>query len=480
MNTSLVSRDNQPSALKFILNHFDLLLSMALAILGIYIFYPGAMSGDSVGQWLQVLHPENISTWYPPSMVYLWILLDKVIPGPQGMLIFHYVIYHLSIYLLANIFCSKTSRKILYILIIGLFPPIFFLNGVIWKDISMLVALSMSFALLFQFELSKKLSSKVPLLFFSVVFMLYGVSVRHNAIVCLIPYIIYGLSIYIKIENWKKILAISVLTLTLFYGGVKLTHFVNTGFVKEGNIAYQMENSAFIWDLWGMSVELEKNIIPQYVFNKSGRSLTVNQLKKHYVPYTASILWTPYLNPTRWQKSFPDQKFKKDFIRLIIKYPAAYFKVRSRIVLYMLGIKKPVMLAYLFEIYKPTNEKDWLYTASKDIDFQNKEALNTAKKTAHYLLTKTPLYLAWVYFILILGQVICIFIYKKEIGKYFKQYLFILSTGVIYWLPYTVISASADFRYSNLTVFCSIIMLPILLRDIFYHHKRTFLEKKKL
>lgn len=452
---------------KFLLNYLDLFLSLALAVGGIYIFYPGAMSGDSVGQWWQVLNPERIGTWYPPSMVYLWIALDKITHGPQGMLIFHFVIYNLSIYILANIFYNKLICRICYIIIFCLFPPIFFLNGVIWKDVSMLVSIAMSLALLLKFESN----GKKLLLILSVCFLLFGAAVRHNAIVCVIPYVIYTLWILIKAENRKKIVLIVLLTPVLFFASIKLTHFANHHFVKEGNVAYQMENSAFIWDLWGMSVEIEQNIIPRYVFNKHGKKLTIDQLKKYYLPYTASVLWIPYLSPVRWQKSFPDKRFKKDFINLIIEHPAAYFTVRSRIVQYMLGLKKPIIVAHLFNIYKPDKEGHWLYAASRDLGFVNKDALYSAKKIAYYLLTKTPLYLVWIYFVLIFLQFVFIFLYKAALGKYFSQYLLILSTGLIYWLPYTIISASADFRYSNLTIFSSIIMFPLLIRSMYIFHK---------
>lgn len=167
MNTRIVNKNNNTPAFKFILSHFDLFISMALAFFGIYIFYPGAMSLDSVAQWLQVIDPRYLTTWHPPVMVYLWSLFNKITPGTQGLLIFHYLIYFLSLYTLANVFYSRITHRCLFILILGLFPPIFFFNGVIWKDVSMLTSLSMAFALLFKFEADKKkdMASAVDLFF---------------------------------------------------------------------------------------------------------------------------------------------------------------------------------------------------------------------------------------------------------------------------------------------------------------------------
>jgi hypothetical protein len=448
-------------------SRIDLLLSMVLAGIGIYIFYPGAMSLDSIAQWLQVVDPQHLTTWHPPVMVYLWSFFNKIMPGTQGLLFFHYIVYFLSLYILANVFFSRLGHRILYILIIGLFPPVFFFNGVIWKDVSMLIALSMSFALLFKFEKNRK----TIWLLLSICFLFYGTAVRHNAIICFIPYIIYTLSILIEAENRKKTILIAVLTPILCFGGIKLTRYANSGFVKEWQVAHNMENSAFIWDLWVMSIELNENIIPQYIFHDPETSLTVEELKSYYVPYTASVLWLPMISRVKWQTPFPDKTFKKDFIKAIIQHPLAYLKVRTRIVLYMLGIKKPIILPYHFKIYKPWKKDDWLYEVSKDLEFRNKEVLQTAEKAALFLFDNTPLYLAWVYFILMLLQFILIFLYRKSLGKFFKQYLLVLSTGTIYWLPFIIISAAADFRYLIFTVFCSVVMLPVLVQSVFNHHK---------
>jgi hypothetical protein len=277
-----------------IVSHSDLIVSAFVALIGVYIFYPGAMSGDSVAQFRQVLHPKEITTWYPPVMVYLWIILNKITSGPQGMLIFHYGIYSLSIYFLSNIFYKKILDKINYILFLVFSPPLFFLNGVVWKDVSMLASLSMSFSILFKFSLKKE----NIFIFFHTIFSIRNIR-RHNAIVCLVPYVIYLINISMNYNNGRKIIIFSVMIpISLFFGS-KLTHSLNNAFVEEGNIAHQIENSAFIWDLWGMSVELDKNIIPEYIFNDAGKTLTIEKIKEFYAPYSCTVLWIPYLNPNR-------------------------------------------------------------------------------------------------------------------------------------------------------------------------------------
>jgi len=452
-----------------ILNHSDLLLSTVLAGIGIYIFYPGAMSLDSVAQWLQVVDRQHLTTWHPPVMVYLWSLFYNITGGTEGLLIFHYVIYYLSLSIFANVFFSRLGHRLLYILLIGLFPPVFFFTGVLWKDVSMLVTLSMAFALLFKFDLSRK----KRWLLLSLCFLLYGTAVRHNAIICFLPYFVYTLTILINTERKKKLILIAVLTPILCVGGIKLTRYANFGFVDSWQVAHNMENSAFIWDLWVMSIELNENIIPPYVFQDPATSLTVEELKSHYVPYTASVLWLPIISQVKWQKPFPDERFKKDFLSSVFHHPLTYLKVRTRISFHMLGINDPLILPYHFKIYKPWKQDDWLYEVSRDLQLRNLEALQAAEKVAVFLSEKTPFYTAWMYFVLILLQFVLVFVYKKSLGVYFRQYLLILSTGTIYWLPFVIISAAADFRYSMFTIFCSVVMLPVLAQASYSHHTRS-------
>lgn len=445
-----------------IINNIDLILSISLASLGIYIFYPGAMSGDSIDQWRQVLNPNQIGNWFPPAMVHFWILLNKISHGPQVMLIFHFMLYFFSIYLFGKCFFNTMIKRSIYIIFVGVFPPIFFLTGVIWKDVSMLVGISSSIALLFLFEKSQQ---KI-LLLISLLFFMYGISVRYNAIVCALPYSIYLSSIIYSNRNKYRSYFIlpTALMLVLFIS--QSSSLLNNFRVNKAFKSYNIENAVFFWDLWGMSFEIDKNIVPPYVFNEKSRSLGIDVIKKYYNPHSATILWLPqYLNPNRWTKDFPDRTFKRDFFLAILKYPKAYLKVRSRITLYMLGFGKPIFLPFLFEIQK-FPETHYLYNFSKDLSIKNPNALKIASKLAKFIYRHTPLYKVWIYIVLSILQLFMFVIFKNEINN-IRQPLLLLSIGLLYWLPYPIFSPSAGFRYSNLTVFCTILVLPLSFKSMY-------------
>jgi len=435
-------------------NNSDIALSTGLAVLGIYIFYPGAMSGDSIDQWRQIITPDQIGNWFPPAMVYAWIILNKMIYGPQGMLIFQYLLYFLAVCGFGKLFLRKLSHRLFYIAGIGLFPPIFFLTGVIWKDVSLLVGIANAMLFLFVYEKKRK---KIFLLI-SLLFFLYGILVRHNGIVCAIPYSYYLITMLFnkRIKYRTLLVAVSVVALTFLFHAATL--FVSNYKIKAVYKTHNFENAIFIWDLWGMSIEIGKNIVPPYVFNEKSKGLDVDAMKAYYNPESNTIIYQmQYINPNRFKKDFPNAAFKSYFIKAILEHPRAYLAVRARTTWFMLGGKTPI-LPFLFEIQQFPKEH-YLFSFSKDLKSRHVGALAYSHSIAIFLLHYTPLYRVWIYIALAVIQTL-FFIFLSDEYQRNRTFLLILLIGLFYWLPYTIISPATDFRLSNLTIFCTILTLP--------------------
>lgn len=452
-----------PSDMFFLLKrHSDFILTLCLILIGVSIFFPGAMSGDSVDQWRQVNTPDQIGNWFPPTMVYLWILLNKITYGPQGMLIFHFTIYFLSIYIIGKVMISKLFFRFIYILSLGLFPPVFFLTGVIWKDTSLLIGISMSIALLLLFEKTQK----NLFLICSLIFFIYGISTRHNGLVCSIPYSCYLIFLIIRHHNYRLhyYYYVPVIIILIFCFSITSTFFCNYK-IKDIWKTYNFENSVFLWDLWGMSIEIGENIIPPYVFNEKSQNLGVEVLKKHYSNQSNSIIYLmQFLTIKRFKKDFPNAQFKKDFLKTIVKHPIAYLKIRGRLTLYMLGYQLPID-PFLFTPPK-FDKKHYLYSYSRGLEFDNPTLVNATARLANFLFYNTPLWRVWLYIVLGIFQVIFLACFKPDMPNK-RGLLLILSVGLIYWLPYPIISPATDFRFSNLTIFCSVLVLPFSAKSLF-------------
>lgn len=284
----------------------------------------------------------------------------------------------------------------------------------------------------------------------------------------MVPYSVYLFSTLIQGSAIKKNTGIIIATAIMLYGSIQLNNWITATLVKEENKIYHLENSSLMLDLWGMSAELEQNLIPESLAKELVEPLTVEQIKKMYIPYAPTMLSLEYIKWSIWKESFPDKTFKKDFIRLILQYPEAYLKIRGRMLSYLLGIKKPIICPYEVTVFD--------HYLTKGLEFHHPKAINAAARLANWFLTKTPLYLVWVYFVLIFLQLFLIHYYKERLGENYRRYLFVLLLGVIYWLPYLVIAPASDFRFSNLTVYCSILMLPMLLQQILSPQEDRFLS----
>ena len=426
------------------------------------------MTGDSIDQWRQVLEPETIGNWFPPTMVYLWIAVNKLSHGPQGILILHYFTYSLSLFFLGRVFYSRQRDRLLFLLI-GMYPATFLIIGIIWKDVSMLTAIVMSISLLFLYEKYRYFW----VLTATLVFFIYGVSVRHNAIFCSLPFFWYLFSIHIRAKRNYRIAILCILTLTVTLLLHSFNNFISTYKINPAFRSHNIENSIFIWDLWGMSVRLNKNLLPQYVFQDNKQEVSIDFLKKHYKPHSNTVVWLhEHLNKDWRKKNFPDDEFKKDLITAISTYPGAYLKTRLDIMPYMLGIKKTyIYMPYLFHIQK-FNQSHYLYKYSSELETKDYWLKRKVNASANFLYRKTIIFDVWPYLILGILQFLY-FIYDNQY-IHSKRALMLLSVGYIYWLPYFFITTSSEFRYSSLTVFCILITLPLFLTALARKLRITF------
>lgn len=451
---------------KILKDYSDLVFSLLIALFGIILFYPGSMTGDSIDQWRQVLEPKTIGNWFPPTMVYLWSAVNRLSFGPQGILILHYLTYSLSIFFLGRTFFSNQRHQIYYLLI-GIFPATFLITGIIWKDVSMLVSIIMAISLLFLYEKNKN----ILLLFVSLIFFFYGLSVRHNAIFCSLPFFLYLFSITIRFVSFYRVASSIMLTLIITFILHLFIGYISTYKIHPAFRYYNIENSIFIWDLWGMSVRLDENIIPDYVFQDEHKDLSVDFLTKNYKPHSNTVIWLhEYLNKDWRRKNFPDKQFKKDFIEAIWTYPNTYLKTRLDIMPYMLGIKKTsVYMPYLFHIQK-FDESHYLYKYSSKLKTNNFWFKKQINKFANFLYKKTIIFDVWPYLTIGILQFFY-FMYDRRF-KHSKRAILVLSVGFIYWLPYFFITTSSEFRYSVLTIFCTLITLPLFLSALLKKAKR--------
>jgi hypothetical protein len=266
----------------------ELLLAALCMIFTIAVYYPGYMSPDSVVMLGQARNGVTTNV-YSPLMSYCWRLMDHIIPGPGGMLIFQNIVYWLAIGILAY---SATLNRLLRCLFVasGLSIPNFAMLGTLWKDVGMEGFLIASVAgSLYGVRLRRlwPLAVAAAALFFACGY-------RQNAIVVAPPLIAIMLFCLSQFHAPPPRIAKNGLV-TAYYaflgGGVLMLILAGLYLLNS----YKMQDAklwsaAMVHDLVGISAWQNANYLPEYL-NRNG--LTADDLKHIYSPLHANSLFIP-------------------------------------------------------------------------------------------------------------------------------------------------------------------------------------------
>ncbi len=122
------------------------LVTLAGALGWLVLFYPGLMSPDSAGQ-LAEARAGVFSDAHPPLMAVVWRPLDRLAPGPFGMLLVQTAVFWTGLGLLVRRLHRPAWAKSLVVLAIGFAPPLVAIAGAIWKDVLMTALLVLAFGL---------------------------------------------------------------------------------------------------------------------------------------------------------------------------------------------------------------------------------------------------------------------------------------------------------------------------------------------
>lgn len=185
-------------------------------------FTPGAMSPDSISILSQA-RSGVFEDGHPPLLTGIWRALDRLAPGPIGILLLHLLMFYGGLFF---IFRAAIGRQGLLVVgvcaLVGSYPPLLGILGVIWIDITM--------AGLFLLAVGCWLSSgtsRFPRSGFLLAFVLVtlGISARHNAAAAAFPLLALfmlkqsaaGRATLMTVARAAAIAAIA--TLLLFIGG---------------------------------------------------------------------------------------------------------------------------------------------------------------------------------------------------------------------------------------------------------------------
>jgi dolichol-phosphate mannosyltransferase len=376
-------------------------------------FEPGIMSPDSFHQYNQAL-TESFNDHHPPMMAIWWSFLTVLYESPTTLLIFHLLMLWSALYLLAREYNNN------YIFLIGVLPFIINYSGVLWKD----VGLAYSWLLALSILLTVDTQKYRRLLF--LIFIFYGVAVRPNALVALIPILMYFYSVEYKHKFIKSIL-FTVFTIVLF---IFINNTIAYGALNTKKV-YAGPKIVMLHDLSGISKETGHNYFPPRV----SKEYNVNIIIKKYSPDdVGTILWGEGDN-------FTFQNIDKTSLfhawkNAISENPKIYLNIR------LLHFKSLLRIdnTNIYSIWTSVHRDKY-----KKIKITYKQ--NILYKLIHryvHAFKNSFIFTGW--FWLLCSCILILFWKRYQLSSVLGM------SSVLYILPYFFIGQAPDFRYIYLSI----------------------------
>ncbi len=416
----------------------------ALAV--IVVYQPGAMSPDSLSQFVQASTGE-LSDWHPPLMAFVWSVLLNIAPGPFGMLVWHQLLFWSGVAVVVLALRFGPLASALLVLAIGLFPPVFGLLGVVWKDVGMGAALTLAVGFIL---LGKRVGSPV-LLGAAFVPLLYAVAMRYNALPAVIPLVVWAVYEILRLRQ-----ALSKTVLGLASAGLVLAMlFISLGLTRvlvEGAPTWRGTatlQASLIHDLAGVAVQTDQVRFPAYAF-AGDLPLTVELLRDLYRPDTLDlIVFHPELREQMISPGTQSQlpELVRTWWAVIRASPTEYVNHRLAALGTIFDINKSY---YAFHEGIAPNSIGLTFNRSAIY-----EAVIDALRATQWLFFRGWIYLLGAVAILIAGIV------KRR-----PRSAWIAASGIAYVVPYAFISTGAGFRYIWWMVVATILGAVVLLDEI--------------
>ncbi len=178
------------------------ILAFALGLLGlaihVFLFWPGGVSVDTRSQFRQAT-TGLYDSWHPPSMAFLWRLLDTFVPGTLGMFTLQTLTLFLGLFLFWDIYRARSKAGACAVFLIPLTPMFVGISGMIWKDIQVAGFGLLAYGI-FLSHYEGLFKARVVLGICIVLVCAF----RHNGIFLVLPILIW----YAAALTWRKIPAL--------------------------------------------------------------------------------------------------------------------------------------------------------------------------------------------------------------------------------------------------------------------------------
>jgi hypothetical protein len=404
------------------------------------VCWPGFMSPDSVEQLVQA-RKFTYSDDHPPLMAMIWTLVDRILPGPAGMLVLLNALYWGGLLVSFRYWPLPRRTRWIVFALVAAFPPLLVNLGVIWKDILMQGALV---SLLGSYLRYRRSHGLVALLL-ALVFSTLAIAARHNAAAAVWPLLALFVAAHPRwkpqLSRWKHALAALAIALVLVVALQQGITRALKPYVRETHFW----QTAPLFDLAGMSV-VSKELLFDPSLGFLRKDTTLQDIKDRYNPrHLGSLFYGK--NPVIRQTQKPErmQWIVQNWSQAVRAHPGAYVKSRWKIYRNLLGLTKTTPAYTVFaEIHRNPYDYKLPVSPVRDRVVSAFEWLSTT------LLFRVYLY-AFGCLLLLIVSAAAVWYGGSPLA------LALSSSGVAYHLTFAVLSASDDYRYSLWTIMCCVL-----------------------
>ncbi len=382
--------------------------------------HPGFMISDSISQLRQARTGEY-SNLFPPTTAFVWRQLDRLVPGPLGMLLAQNLAFWSGLALVTRALLPAPSAA-LAVAAAGGLPPVFGWLGTVMIDVQMGSALLLASGLL----LRARVHRSRALLAASLAPLAYATAIRHNAAFAMIPLaLLTGMTardlLWPHARAWRA-LAAGAACAALIAG---TTSALNTRLTRHRH----WPDAILLHDILAISIASGEDFIPDRV--RSDTAGRLDHLVTLYDPYSAdSLVWNakPVPPGARTQREY--RETVDAWAVAVRRHPWVYVKHRARMLLPLLGIGEQ----------HPTWPFRWGDDWNDLVPPYMETALGRRVHAALVATERSPLFCGWPYVAIAVAAVALAWRRDAAIALF-------AASALAYIAPLFVIAPSATFRY---------------------------------
>jgi hypothetical protein len=408
------------------------------------------MSEDSISQLTQG-RAWQFDDWHPPVMAALWGLIDKLIPGPLGMLLLHNGLYWGA----AAVFWKVTRRKSVWIGIaiglVGFMPQVLALLGTIWKDVGLGTSLFLASALLYTSSQTKSkaaLWTTAPLLF-------YGLAIRHNAALAILPLTLWSAFIASKhypalTRRVTRFRLLPVLIGFLYFALLLIAVVAVTRLLVKGRETYVVQ-SIWLHDLVAISKARGEAVFPAYVVQN--KSFSLKKVTDNYNPAGSTAI-APDSGIALTNQPDDIADLRATWLRAILDNKAVYLRHRWSMFEQLIGFKTDnVCFPYLSE------------TSPNPFGYTHNTGRVRAYVTKYFSYFKNSLLFRGFLWLLIAAGLVYFALRERLRGDF--EITFVLAvSSLLYGAGYFFTAPACDFRFLWWTTISALVALIFFVGSI--------------